>query len=520
MPSVVVKRRASMDPAESPAPDSGDAATTAAPSTSTDNSSASSKSKNKKPPRIYPHDVQYPFISATTIKALKWGDSRELIAPFLNEDEKASIHKLTRSQLSELVDARVLSGDVTPAQFWAVVGTDKIEREKTRYREKKRCSNGPLDPIVAEALKKTNVQLNNNMGSSPVDARASLPPPPPQSVAMATPSSSFPYPKPSIPYLSGMPPLAGTTTTATTTTAPTVHQKSSAPAPGAGGTLMRPPMMPLPRPQYKYTLRSTFATGSSSIGGSSIPPGIVIGEPIPPNPFTPPSITGTFYSSALLAFDGKVIQPGKAMPQTEYLYNTLIIMLSQVNATLADIVTMTVSVVNIESNGKDVLAIHEKYMREKNGAPCALCAYSMVGVSGFLHKGCVVQVQVTAMVRRGLMANILLDSSGSGGPSCWRPHPLAVAPPPSAATTSPMQQAPPPPKTASPMKQQVLTRKLAHPPSAVTSLMKQHLPTTKASPKKAAAGTRTKVLATKAASKAAKAAATTTGRARGRPRKK
>ena len=523
MPSVVVKRRASMDPAESPAPDSGDAATTAAPSTSTDNSSASSKSKNKKPHRIYPHDVQYPFISATTIKALKWGDSRELIAPFLNEDEKASIHKLTRSQLSELVDARVLSGDVTPAQFWAVVGTDKIEREKTRYREKKRCSNGPLDPIVAEALKKTNVQLNNNMGSSPVDARASLPPPPPQSVAMATPSSSFPYPKPSIPYLSGMPPLAGTTTTGTTTTAPTVHQKPSAPAPGAGagGTLMRPPMMPLPRPQYKYTLRATFATGSSSIGdSSSIPPGIVIGEPIPPNPFTPPSITGMFYSSALLAFDGKVIQPGKAMPQAEYLYNTLIIMLSQVNATLADIVTMTVSVANIESNGKDVLAIHEKYMRAKGGAPCAPCAYSMVGVSGFLHKGCVVQVQVTAMVRRGLMANILLDSSGSGGPSCWRPHPLAVAPPPSAATTSPMQQAPPPPKTASPMKQQVLTRKLAHPPSAVTSLMKQHLPTTKASPKKAAAGTRTKVLATKAASKAAKAAATTTGRARGRPRKK
>ena len=151
MPSVVVKRRASMDPADSPAPDSGDAATTAAPSTSTDNSSASSKSKNKKPPRIYPHDVQYPFISSTTIKALKWGDSRELIAPFLNEDEKASIHKLTRSQLSELVDARVLSGDVTPAQFWAVVGTDKIEREKNRYREKKRCR-GPLDPIVAEAF--------------------------------------------------------------------------------------------------------------------------------------------------------------------------------------------------------------------------------------------------------------------------------------------------------------------------------------------------------------------------------
>ena len=433
MPSAMVKRRAATDPS----PPLEDAADDAA------NPSATTETALKKP-RMYPHDAQYPTITASVIKALKWGDSRELIVPFLNDEEKAIIHKLTRSQLSELVDARVLSGELTPQRFWDVVGTDKARNLKSHKSNKQKQGNKgaaaslapPLDPIVVEALMKKNIAV---VDGSPV-AIASLPVPKTNTAAGASSSHYLPLPKPTIPYLPGMPPPKGPTATTapgTTSTFTGRNNHSSAPPPvqnsdgrNNNGNLVRPPFMPLPRPQYKYVLRANFATGSSTGCGNTIPPGIVIGEPIPPNPFTPPSVSGTFYSSALLAFDGKVIQPGKAVPQIEYLYNTLIILLSQVNTTLSDILSLTVSVVNIELNGKDVLAAHEKFMRAMDGAPCTPCAFTMMGVSGFMHKGCVVQMQVTAMVRRALMSNLILDSGR--GSSCR--HPLSAPTAPKAST--------------------------------------------------------------------------------------
>lgn len=447
----MAKRPASTDPAMPK--NSGDAEAAAAAATATDETNPPTTKKL----RIYPQHAHCPSITASIIKALKWGDSRELLTPFLNEEEKASIHKLTRAQLCQLVDARVISGDVTPQQFWAVVGTDRVRQQKRKDRDKKKFQ-GPLDPIVAEALMKKNV-LTVGMGSSPVSIQLQQqqqpppPVPPPMAAAPTTaassltmfakaaasvPAASLPLPKPPLPYLPGMPPSATTTApagskpaaAAATTAAPTPAMNPPPPP------VRRPPFMPLPRPQYKYILpappitkkpvppqfastrRSSTNISNNETNTNNIPLGIVIGEPIPPNPFTPPSVSGTFHSSAILALgpDGKVIQPGKATAQMEYIYNKLIVTLSQLNATPSDILAMTVSVVDIEKNGKDVLAAHGKYMRNMDGAFCTPCAYTMNGVSGLMHRGCVVQMQVTVMVRRGLMANLMLDSgSGSNG---------------------------------------------------------------------------------------------------------
>ncbi len=99
---------------------------------------------------------------------------------------------------------------------------------------------------------------------------------------------------------------------------------------------------------------------------------------------------------------------------------------------------MTVSVVDIEKNGKDVLAAHGKYMRNMDGAYCTPCAYSMNGVSGLMHRGCVVQMQVTVMVRRGLMANLMLDS----GRSSIGRRPLPTPAPTAASAPAPPAAAP------------------------------------------------------------------------------
>ncbi|KAL7428272.1 hypothetical protein ACHAXH_000787 [Discostella pseudostelligera] len=428
--------------------------------------------------RIYPQHAHCPSITASIIKALKWGASRELLAPFLNEEEKTSIHKLTRAQLCQLVDARVISGDITPQQFWAVVGTDRVRQQKKKDREKKKFQ-APLDPIVAEALMKKNV-LMVGMGSSPVSIQLQQqpPPPPPMAAAAASsltmfakaaasvPAASLPLPKPPLPYLPGMPPLRGPPTTSAITTAAhgskppsTTTTTTAAPTPAMNPPpVRRPPFMPLPRPQYKYILpappvtskpiptnfastrRSSTNISNNETNTNNIPLGIVIGEPIPPNPFTPPSVSGTFHSSAILALgpDGKVIQSGKATAQMEYIYNKLIVTLSQLNATPSDILTMTVSVVDIEKNGKDVLAAHGKYMRNMDGAYCTPCAYSMNGVSGLMHRGCVVQMQVTVMVRRGLMANLMLDS----GRSSIGRRPLPTPAPTAASAPAPPAAAP------------------------------------------------------------------------------
>jgi hypothetical protein len=59
-----------------------------------------------------------------------------------------------------------------------------------------------------------------------------------------------------------------------------------------------------------------------------------------------------------------------------------------------------------------------------------------------MHRGCVVQMKVTVMVRRGLMANLMLDNGSSSNgrrpiPAPASAAPTATAPPPPAAPALP-----------------------------------------------------------------------------------
>eukprot|EP00578_Thalassiosira_sp_NH16_P015944 CAMPEP_0181115548 /NCGR_PEP_ID=MMETSP1071-20121207/21488_1 /TAXON_ID=35127 /ORGANISM="Thalassiosira sp., Strain NH16" /LENGTH=371 /DNA_ID=CAMNT_0023199757 /DNA_START=25 /DNA_END=1140 /DNA_ORIENTATION=+ len=290
----------------------------------------------------------YPSISSTQIKTLKWGNARDLLSPFLSKEEKANIHKKTRADLFKLLEVRIKAGYITPEQFWAVARADKPYTRSP--------------PTAAGAV-----------------VQRKLPP-------QMTPAPGLPpglsYPRPM--------PMTGVS------------------RPGARHPGPIPQWHPLPRPQYKYTLRVPPSIWPST----NYPPGIVVGEPIPPSPLAPPSISGTFYSSAILATgpNDKVISEGDVNEQTQFIFATLNAILSQLNATRSDILAMSAHVVDIHKNGEHVLAAHQGYMEnEKRECPRSVCAWSMIGVSGLMPAKCVVQLEVKVMVRRGMMTNLITD---------------------------------------------------------------------------------------------------------------
>ena len=165
-----------------------------------------------------------------------------------------------------------------------------------------------------------------------------------------------------------------------------------------------PPPLPPPRPKYKYTLRVPPHIWPST----KYPPGIVIGEAIPPSPISPPAVSGTFHSSGILAIG----QPEDVGEQMTFTLNKLDQLLAQLNATKCDILSMNVQVVDVHINGEQVQEAHSSYMKKgTKNQPRSVCAWSMVGVSGLYPRGCMVQLQVEVVVRRGRMDNLILDRS-------------------------------------------------------------------------------------------------------------
>ena len=268
-----------------------------------------------------------PSITNTAIKVCKWDDARVLLLPFLSKEEKANIHKKTRADLSALLHGRVQRGDITPERFWSVVGQKKESKNSKGQQNLKH-------PAVAKAMAKNKV----------VAAASTL-----KQIALT--NSTIPI----------------------------------APAP----TPIRVPLLPPPRPLNKYVLR----VPDSICATKSYPPRIVIGEPNPPKAEAPPTISGTFQSSSILSIGkgDKVLHPNDAKKQTKHIFSRLDSLLSQLNATHSDVLSMTAHVVDIHKNGNTVLDAHGTYMAGKGKNTRSVCAWNMVGVSGLMPEGCVVQ---------------------------------------------------------------------------------------------------------------------------------
>ncbi|KAL9189710.1 hypothetical protein ACHAXT_009385 [Thalassiosira profunda] len=307
----------------------------------------------------------YPPISTSAVKTLKWEYARDLMLPFLTAEEKKNVHKKTRADMANLLEARVRRGDVTPEQFWKVAWKDKGELQRPSK---------PVDPVVAEALLKNKIAAA--MGG--------------------TIPRSLPPPQISVPAVRPFPPPAETV--------------------ASPGGLNPYPLTSAPRFRYKYTPR----VPSSIWPSDDYPPGVVIGEPNPPSRMlgsthlAPPSVAGTFYSSAILAIgpDDEVLHKNDAKKQAELIFDRLHSLMEHLRATHLDVISMTAHVVNIQKNGRAVLDAHGKYMGGKGNLARSICAWTMVGVSGLMHDGAVVQIEVEAMIRRGPMNILILDRPG------------------------------------------------------------------------------------------------------------
>lgn len=351
-------------------PDATESAATASP--------PSASKKAKFDVKLSQH---YPSITATTIRTLKWGHARDLLLPYLSHEDRANIHKKSRTVLATMLEERIEAGDVTPEQFWAVAGKEKPKPK-------------PLDPVIAKAMKKNKAGATTH--KSPVAAAPS-----PSLPKKASPAQRAPAPSP--------PKKASPAQRAPAPSVPRMFLPRPMPMgmPMAVGSPPGVPYMPVPpRPLYKYTLRIPASIWPST----KYPPGIVIGEPCPPSPIAPPSVTGTFYGSAILAIGpgDKLLHPNDAKEQIKYIYRKLELVMTQLNASCSDVVSITAHVVDIHVNGKIVMNAHSEFTTG-NGKRCIICAWTMIGVSGLMPKGCLVQLEVRAIARRAMLANLILD---------------------------------------------------------------------------------------------------------------
>lgn len=362
----------------------------------------------------------YPSITVSMIRSLRWGDARDLMLPFLSEEEKSVIHKKTRADLQKVLEARIVKGDVKPERFWEVVGVEKASTVKAVK---------PMDPEVVEALRKNRVVISApaaaagappkgaGVGSSATAAAASA------RVAGASPAANNPT-APVAGMVPGMPPAGMFGYPLHAAMMPgTSPQGGAGPHPGMNLNpfASMPPRRPPPM-LHKYTLRVPASIWPST----NYPPGIVIGELVPPpSPMAPPCISGTFHGSAILALGpgDEVFHPNNAKRQLQYIFAKLDLLLAQLGASHSDVLTMTAHVVDVHENGREVMDAHGRYMAGRGRGTRSICSWTMIGVSGLMTEGCVVQLEVKAIVRRGIVSNLILDRPA--------PPPAGAAPGPS-----------------------------------------------------------------------------------------
>lgn len=87
--------------------------------------------------------------------------------------------------------------------------------------------------------------------------------------------------------------------------------------------------------------------------------------------------------------DGSVIAPNNMEEQTKYIFSQIEKVLNTANMSLDDIVKLTIFVVDMQ-NASCVSKIRDEFC--KNSKPSS----SMVGVTGFIKSGCVIEIEAIA----------------------------------------------------------------------------------------------------------------------------
>jgi enamine deaminase RidA (YjgF/YER057c/UK114 family) len=252
--------------------------------------------------------------------------------------------------LVELVERKIKDGSIKPQQFWNVVNEHMPAESAPEPKEHARGNikpNGPMAPPL----------MSPPLMSPPIPGMG------PPIYAPPPPGSYRPYP---------------------------YHYPRPVPPPIQ--LPIAPPIPPhAPEIQlYKYNFKTPSDIWNANKMGYPI--GILVGGPSSPH-----GVSGTFYSSGLVAMTSDGIIRSTARDQVQFLFANLKTILKIMSASITDILNMTIYVKDIQLNGKEVKEEEEAFLGNSLGVTNNLV--KTVGVTS-LMEGAMVLVKVSVMVRR------------------------------------------------------------------------------------------------------------------------
>ena len=119
---------------------------------------------------------RYPRISIQAVRNIKYDHAFHLLLPFLSNDEKQTIHKKTRKELSSDLEHKVMAGLISTERFWKIVGLEKQseESEKKSKAGSRPKGAGPEMQNMAETKKIDESRTANNKEKTTLENQVTL----------------------------------------------------------------------------------------------------------------------------------------------------------------------------------------------------------------------------------------------------------------------------------------------------------------------------------------------------------
>lgn len=279
------------------------------------------------------------------------------------------------------VEKNLLNGQITRERFWSVA-----QEMKNKGKRSKETNETELNSKAQASRKATKVKKPRSL---PPDVTLHTR----QSLQRTGPPA--PAPPPVYGYTYPPPPGAG-------------YPSTHLPHPSNGQA-----MPPNQQHLNKYRLSTPPTVWNTSEMG--YPAGTLLGGPLPPSTaHQAPSISGIFRSSGLLPLGPTCELIGRGDPgaQMMVVLGKLDQILDAMNATVADIVSMAIYVVDLDKHSKQIMEEKDlffEYMRQRHGnilpSQEKNYAFSIVGVERLMPIGALVQMDVTVIIRRALLSS-------------------------------------------------------------------------------------------------------------------
>jgi enamine deaminase RidA (YjgF/YER057c/UK114 family) len=163
----------------------------------------------------------------------------------------------------------------------------------------------------------------------------------------------------------------------------------------------KPPSSPHPTEQFKFILRSS----STSPSRNTFPLGIVVGRFMPSLPYHIDRISGIFHSNIIssfgtqLSFDDHATSLTDFLSQVRVLFNLLDNILSLLNSSKQDIISLSFFIVNAEKYTSSFLKELHQYI------PTDQISVSLVGVNFLLPPHSKVQAKTKILTRSAILSN-------------------------------------------------------------------------------------------------------------------